>query len=153
MNQPPKTDRRIKPDRRKKPTHAFTLRKNGLSRKFIRRKQDREKSHYVDLYSLRSILAVFSVLALSVADAILTLLLVGKGKAKEANPLMDFFLQLGPIPFLAVKYFVTCACLIWFLIHKDYFIFGRRGSVKTIFVIFLFLYLVLIFYEIYLIRV
>ena len=153
MDQPPKKDRRINPDRRKKPTNAFTIKTNGLSRKLIRRKEDREKSHYVDLYSLRSILAVFSVLALSVADAILTLILVSKGKAKEANPFMDFFLQQGPIPFLAVKYFVTGACLIWFLIHKDYFIFKKRGSVKTIFVIFLFLYLILIFYEIYLIMV
>ena len=112
MNEPPKKDRRVHPDRRKKPTTPFTLRKNGLSRKTIRRKADRQKSHYVDRYSLRSILAVFAVLSLSVLDAVLTLILVGKGKAKEANPLMDWMIRRGTGYFIAVKF---CTALVGFM--------------------------------------
>jgi len=151
MDESPKIERRVDPDRRKKPTTAFTLRRKKLSRAKIRRKSDREGSHYVDLYSMRAITAVFSVLTLSILDAILTLILVGKGKAREANPLMDFFLQRGLIPFMAIKYTVTSICLVWFIIHKNFHIFGKQWSVKAIFVIFLIVYISLIIYEIFLI--
>jgi hypothetical protein len=153
MDKHPKIDRRVNRDRRKNPTPAFTFRRKGLSRSTIRRKSDRETSHYVDLYSMRSILAVFAVLSLSILDAIFTLILVSKGKAREANPLMDFFLQMGPIPFMAAKYVITSICLIWFLIHKNFYVFGRRGSVKYIFISFLFLYISLIIYEIILVYI
>ncbi|MFQ6114457.1 MAG: DUF5658 family protein [bacterium] len=146
----PHPDRRVQKDRRTKQTSPLSSHSLSGSRKDIRRKEDRNVHFYVDRYSIRSILVVQVALILSIADAVFTVKLVGMG-AKEINPVMDFFLRFGPVPFLLVKYVLTGSCLIWFLVHKNYFLFGSRISVKHILILVPILYTILISYELVLI--
>lgn len=146
----PQPDRRVQKDRRTKTTSPFSYSSIFGSRKNIRRKADRSVHYYVDRYSLRSVLVVLITLILSLVDANFTLQLVGMG-AIEINPVMDFFLQFGAVPFLLVKYILTGTSLIWFLIHKNYYLFGGHLSIKYILLLVPFLYTILIIYELYLI--
>ena len=141
----PDPDRR-KQNRRYKPTSPITVPSLFGKRKNVRRDEDRLTQPYVDLYSFSSVLSVLVTLILSVTDAIFTLKLISLG-GSELNPFMDFFLQLGPFPFLIVKYLLTGTCLIVFLVHKNRVIFGGRLRVKFLLIFSLLVYFILIIYE------
>ncbi len=141
----PHPDRR-KQNRRSKPTSPLTTPSLFGKRKNIRRDEDLLTQPYVDLYSFSSVLSVLVTLILSVTDAIFTLKLISLG-GSELNPFMDFFLQMGPFPFLIVKYLLTGTCLIIFLVHKNRVIFGGRLRVKFLLVFSLLVYFTLILYE------
>ena len=145
MQKQPHSNRR-RQNRRSKPTSPLTASSFFGKRKNIRRDEDHLTQPYVDLYSFSSVLAVLVTLALSVADAIFTLKLISLG-ASELNPLMDFLLQLGPIPFLTVKYILTGACLLFFLVNENRTVFWGRLKIKLLLAFSLLLYFVLIFYE------
>jgi hypothetical protein len=139
-------ERRRQADRRARPTAPLTINSLVGRRKFIRRQEDRRRQPYVDIYGLRSALTLVFIIVLSVSDALFTLKLVQLG-AREINPAMHFFLTFGPLPFLSVKFLLTVVCGVIFLIHKNHLIFGGRVSVKMILLGVLFLYIVLIMYE------
>lgn len=141
----PHADRR-KQNRRSKPTSPLTTASLFGKRKNIRREEDRLSQPYVDLYSFSSVLSVVVTLILSVTDAILTLKIISLG-GSELNPFMDFFLQLGPSPFLIIKYLLTGTCLAIFLVHKNRVIFWGYLRVKSLLVFCLLLYFTLILYE------
>ncbi|MFQ5740442.1 MAG: DUF5658 family protein [Acidobacteriota bacterium] len=132
-------------DRRNRPTNPLSRRSLLGSRQRIRRADDRKRHYYVDRYGLYSSLVFVLVLALSVADAYLTLQLVASG-GEEANPVMAFFLRFGPLPFLLVKYFVTGLSLMFILVHKEYPL-GGRLRVESLMILLLGLYAALILYE------
>ena len=139
--------RRQPGDRRQKPTSPFTIASLFGRRKVVRREEDKAYHKYVDRYSLRSVSIILFILILSVSDAVFTLKLISRG-AEEVNPIMDFFLQLGPVIFLGVKYFLTVGSLLCFLILKNHYFLMGRISVKTLIGSILILYLALIGYEI-----
>ena len=139
-------ERRNPSDRRQQPTSPFTISSLFGRRKVVRREQDKAYHKYVDRYSLRSVTIILLILVLSVTDAIFTLKLISRG-AQEVNPIMDFFLQLGPVIFLGVKYFLTVGSLLCFLILKNHYFLLGRISVKTLIGIIFVLYVVLIAYE------
>lgn len=114
-----------------------------------RREGDRDIHFYVDRYSLRSVAIVLATIFLSIADGFFTLNLVAMG-AEEVNPVMAFFLQFGVLPFSLVKYFLTAGCLLVFLIHKNFKMFGRI-PVKALLLKAFLLYIILILYELFLI--
>ena len=145
MQNYPHPDRR-KTNRRSKPTSPLTISSFFGKRKTVRRDEDHLNQPYVDLYSLSSVLSVLVTLVLSVTDAIFTLKLVSLG-GSELNPFMDFFLQLGPFPFLIVKYLMTGTCLLIFLVHKNRVIFGGHLRVGALLIFSLLLYFALILYE------
>ena len=145
MQNLPHPDRR-KQNRRSKPTSPLTASSLFGKRKNIRRQEDSLNQPYVDLYSFSSVLSILVTLILSVTDAFFTLQLISLG-GSELNPFMDFFLQLGPFPFLFVKYLLTGTCLITFLVHKNRVIFGGHLQVKSLLVFSLLLYVTLILYE------
>lgn len=142
-------------DRRKKPTNPLSWNSLFGRRREIRRQSDRDRGHvYVDRYGSASVLLFVGVLVLSIVDALFTLSLVGSG-GKEINPVMDFVLEWGPLPFLAVKYFLTGGALLFILVHKEYQL--RLGSFhikgRNLFLIVLGLYVALICYELYLLSI
>lgn len=145
----PSEERRTARDRRTKPTSPLSIASLFGSRTRYRRKEDQAKYYYVDRYSLLSILVVLFTIMLSVTDAFFTLKLVAIG-AQEANPVMDYFLQFGPLPFIIAKYILTGACLIWFLVHKNYAVFGGPVRVKHLLLGALVIYMALISYELFL---
>ena len=143
-------ERRSGKDRRKRPTNPLTLNSLRGSRKWGRRKDDRTVLFYVDRYGPKAVLAFLSAIVLSTLDAFLTLRLTCAG-AEELNPIMDFFLQQGPLPFLLAKYTLTGSALTFLLVHKNYPLIPGKLSMKGILLVVPILYAVLIIYELTLI--
>ena len=62
---------------------------------------------------------------LNVLDAFFTMLWLSRG-GREANPIMDFFLDIGPHAFIAQKCFFVGFWLVLLVVHKN-FRFARLG--------------------------
>ncbi len=102
------------------------LLKTGHRRR-LRRQSDRRRLLLLDHYSPRLFYALVLVLLLSVADALLTLWLVDCG-AREVNPIMAYYLRLGPTTFMLAKYLSTSfAVIIVVLLH---YVFIRRLNIQ-----------------------
>jgi hypothetical protein len=133
------------PDRRHRPTPAFsryTLR--GGRRKTVRRAGEKRTHIFVDLYSTRLLFLLVTIISLSCMDAYLTLLLIEHGKVTEANPVMATLLSYGVFPFIFFKFIVTAAALLVLCLFKNARI--TRISLPLA----LKVYLCVIAYEIYL---
>ncbi len=76
---------------------------------------------YVDRYHQSLFGAIVLILLLSVMDAMLTIVLINHG-ATEINPIMGFYLELGPYIFLFVKYGLTCSGLMILLLCQNFFL-------------------------------
>jgi hypothetical protein len=140
-------ERRSGKDRRAGPTSPFTRQSLAGSRQHYRRNQDARKSYFVDRYSPFWMAVLICTLVLSIADAFLTLRLLG-GDIHELNPVMDFFLRLGPYHFIIIKWFLTAGGLITLLVLKNHYLWKGRLRTMAVLVILPFLYLVLVAYEI-----
>ena len=152
MQEPPApSEKRQGPDRRRRPTSPWSRRSLfGGRRRSVRRAEDRDAHVYVDRYGPEFGLLLLTTLALCLADAFLTLELIGLG-AEELNPVMDYFLRKGPVPFLTAKYVLTASGLVFLLIHKEYPLFSGRLRGKTLLFCLPALYALLIAYEVALI--
>lgn len=114
MNRKPRyrfnLDRRSGKDRRAYGGLQMRRPFSPIRRKVLRRHRDRQSLYYVDKYTPRLIIPILLILLLSMLDAFFTLVLIGNG-AVEVNPLMAFYLEIGPGVFLVVKYVLTCLSL------------------------------------------
>lgn len=142
-------ERRSGKERRARPTSPFTIQSLIGSRRHYRRKEDARKYFFVDLYSPFSAAVLVFTLFLSVVDAFLTLRLVGQN-IHELNPIMGFFLKLGPLEFIMAKWFFTAFGLITLLVLKNYYLWQGRVRAMLVLLLFPFLYLALVSYEIFL---
>lgn len=113
---PPNPDRR-RADRRNRPTRPWQDIFSPLRRARGRRESDR--IGYVDRYSKQDVGLLLAIFLLNVADAFMTMLWLHRG-GREANPVMDFFLDFGPAAFLAQKCLVVGFWLILLLVHKNF---------------------------------
>jgi len=138
--------KRLSKGYRAKPTSPFSPATLRGSRKTVRRNKDRNAHDYVDLYGPDEFLIILLVLILSVVDAFLTLELVDSGMT-EMNSVMDYYLRLGPLPFVLIKYLLTAVGLVILLTHKNYTIFHGWISVKAIMVVLAIMYCALVTYE------
>ncbi len=120
------------------------------SRKEVRRLDDHRKNFFLDLFSLKVFSIIIAVLLLSVIDATLTLYLIRNG-ATEVNPIMEYFLKYGPLPFLAAKYLLTTASMILLLMHKDAHLFGTKIRAKFLYIIVFIVFASVVLRELYLI--
>ena len=114
-------DKRYGTDRRVKPTpflSKYTFR--GGRRRAVRRKHDRRKHIFFDLYDTRLFIAIFALLIMNVMDGYLTLLLISENIIVEANPFMAFCLDYGHVPFFWVKYALMTVSLIIFCILRSF---------------------------------
>lgn len=73
----------------------------------------------MDRYSKQDVGLLFAIFLLNIADAFMTMRWLHRG-GREANPVMDFFLDLGPVAFLAQKCLVVGFWLILLLVHKNF---------------------------------
>jgi len=87
-------------------------------RRIIRRQEDKSIIFLVDLFSPKLFLPIVATLFFSVMDALLTLFLIGNG-AYETNPIMAYYLNIGPYSFFAVKYILTSVGIIILLIFRN----------------------------------
>jgi hypothetical protein len=147
----------ISPDRHsvkdRRAAHISPFSPAGLcgSDRTVLKKEDRDLHYFVDRYGLDESLIFVFILICSVADAFLTLELVGGGMS-EMNTVMNYYLQLGPLPFVLVKYLLTATGLTWLIIYKNYRFFHGRFRVKAIMIALAVMYCVLITYEMLLYR-
>lgn len=110
-------------DRRRRPTRPWQDLLTPLRRAEGRRSSD--QGSYVDRYSTQDLALLLSIFLLNVVDAIMTLLWLHRGGG-EANPVMAFFLDLGPMAFIAQKCIVVAFWLVLLLVHKN-FRFAKLG--------------------------
>jgi hypothetical protein len=115
----------------------------------VKQPLDNSPSYHIKYYGIKSYLALIIVLTLCVLDSKLTILIINAG-GYELNPLLRLVINWGIMPFVLTKYSITGICLIFLIIHKNFYLFGGRINVKTIVTVILILYVFLILYESYL---
>jgi hypothetical protein len=126
-------DRRSGRDRRQSrfPTLAglFLQRRRGDRR----RRSDRNRIVILDRYINTNLWPVVLVLLLSITDGFLTLFLLTNG-AMELNPVMNFFIDIGPFAFMGAKYLFTVGSVLIVVVLNDalvrYFKIYARELVK-----------------------
>ena len=111
-------------DRRREPTRPLSRLLGGPYRR-ARGRRLSDQVDYVDLYSRRDIALLLAIFLLNVGDAFFTMLWLSRG-GREANPVMDFFLDIGPGAFIMQKCFIVGIWLVVLLVHKN-FRFARLG--------------------------
>lgn len=143
-------ERRRTQDRRKARLPILESLLGYRRRRTVRRQSDRQSFILLDHYGRSVILPAFIVLGLSLADALLTLFLMGHG-AMELNPVMDFFLGLGAPAFLIAKYSITAFSVIIVVLLNYVFIRRLKLYVKDLLVLFAGGFAVVICWEIFLV--
>lgn len=144
-------EKRSQPDRRKRRKLSMRSLLCGGRRETIRRCEDKQTSFYVDRYRQSLFGVIVLILFLSVIDAILTLLLINRG-AVEINPIMAFYLEVGPYTFLFVKYALTSVSLIVLLICRNFFLRSMRIYAGSFIYVILIAFLGVVSWQIYLIH-
>jgi hypothetical protein len=119
-------------------------------REAVRREEDKQREYKVDRHSSKTLAVILLIVMLSIIDAILTLHLVDRG-ATELNPVMDYYLDHGPLAFFWVKYMLTSTALILILTNKTAHLFNTRFQVKILFIVFLIPFVLVIQWELYLV--
>jgi hypothetical protein len=111
MNQYKTLERRSGQDRRQSQVRWYKFFLFPGNREMVRRVADRKRIILLDRYDPSLLFSVMIVLCLSLMDGTLTLLLMARG-ALELNPVMRYYLTLGPVTFLMVKYGITALALL-----------------------------------------
>jgi hypothetical protein len=147
----PWPDDRGRPDRRRRPTGPLDALRWGGRRAAVRRAEERQGTYFVDRSPRRLLALILLLMVLSLVDGLLTLRLVESG-AEEVNPLLRALLDRGPQSFLMGKLTLTALGLPVLLVYRNQRLFGTRiraGSTLHVFVV---LFLVLLAYQVWLIR-
>ena len=95
---------------------------------------------------------IVAVLGLTLVDGVLTIELLDTN-SEECNPLMGHLLTRGQAAFFVAKYLLTATGLTFFLVYKNYPMFGTRFRVGFMSPIVLALYLALVAYQVSLLRI
>ena len=145
-----KIDRRSGNDRRN--GHGFSLRSLllGGRRETIRRREDRSRIFWADRYSTGLFAAIVVTLFLSVLDALLTLYLINHG-AYEVNPIMAYYLDVGPYAFFSVKYALTCVAVIVLLMFRNVFLRTIRIFTHSLFIFIIGAFMAVVVWQCYLV--
>jgi hypothetical protein len=121
---------------------------SGFVRRFIDfLRGDRDRPYWVATRPAVTLAMIISLLGCTIIDGILTLELVEMG-SDESNPVMRFFLGIGPGSFLIAKYVLTASGIPVLMIFKNHRLFRSCVCVGYLIPVFLGLYLVLIVYQI-----
>lgn len=136
--------------RRKSPFNRRGLFSGGR-RESGRRYTDRQRPLLADRYQQSLFGVIVLILFLSVIDAILTLFLIDHG-AIELNPIMAFYLGVGPYTFLFVKYALTSVGLILLLLFRRLFLRSMRIFAGSLLYLILIAFLGVVSWQLYLIH-
>ena len=119
-------------------------------RAYPRREEDRQKSYKTDRYDAKTFAAILTIITLSILDAIFTMYLISLG-AIEVNPIMAYFLEYGPLKFFGVKYFLTCASIVFLLLNKNVYLFNHKIRTEIVFIVVVIIFALVILWELYLV--
>ncbi len=125
--------RRSTQDRRRRPTAAISRYTFLRGRRRGPRRAGDPKAVYVDDLGLDVAILVLSIFVFHCLDAILTLAHLARN-GRELNPIMGYFLSLGPFAFVGAKLGMAAIGLSFLAVHKN-FPYVRAG-ITTLFVIF-----------------
>jgi hypothetical protein len=139
-------------DRRRRPTGPVDAFRSTGRRIRVRRKADRQVSHFLDQFDAFTLAVIVAVLGLTLVDGVLTIELLDTN-SEEYNPLMGHLLTRGQAAFFVAKYLLTAMGLTFFLVYKNYRMFGTRFRVGFMSHIVLALYLALVAYQVGLLRI
>ena len=115
----PESERRSGRNRRKH--RAFPPLFSSYRNRRTKGRRKTDKGGYVDVYDFRSWGVAFSVLILSLADAVLTGMQINAGRVQEANPMMNVLFRLGGIySFVGLKAAMTSLPLAILVLHKEW---------------------------------
>ena len=143
------TDRRRSEDRRKARIPIFSKYWLTGRRSFFRRKEDHKISQQLDRHNPKTFAIILSIIMLSIMDAIFTLELIHNGAA-EVNPIMAYYLNIGPIVFFSAKYLLTCASILLIFLNQHAYILNNRVPMKILYLFLIIPYVLVVQWEIYL---
>lgn len=142
-------DRRHTGDRRRRRLPPLAILLGAGRRRRPRRASDRRRPYCPDRFNSRLFAGILLVIALSLTDALLTLVLISRGAA-EINPVMAYWLGHGPGVFVGVKYLLTCLPLMILLVCHDK-VLGIGGTrVHHLFPVFVGLFATVVGWQIFL---
>jgi hypothetical protein len=107
------------------------------------RRSEEGGNAYVDRYSPAMAVSLVAIIVLCVLDALFTLLYIQRG-GSELNPIMAAAIEVGVVPFLAIKNGLTILGVLFLCVHKNF------RLVKPLIVGILVLYSLLLLYHLYL---
>jgi Domain of unknown function (DUF5658) len=137
---------RSQSDRRARPTSVLDAFRLAGRRSWPRRQDERAGGFFVDRFHSSTLALVVTLLALTIADGVLTLELLSL-HSEEANPFMGYLLHRGPLVFLFGKYLLTAIGLPVIVVCKNHPMFGTRFRVGFLLPVFIGLYVILITYQ------
>lgn len=136
------------PERRKNKLKSFAYSFYMRRRKGMRRDDDKLHGHYVDIHDPTTIYVSVFIIILSCLDALFTLLLLQKGIAYEANPVMKSLIESNSALFVATKTSITAICIVFLVAHRHFWLVRNRIRAHMVLFAALLAYIVLINYEI-----
>jgi len=142
-------ERRCGMDRRQYSRANFRYFLINGRRETARRREDQNRVFFFDRYNQRIFAAITAILMLSIFDALLTLVLIERGST-ELNPVMAYFLEYGPLPFIVSKYLLTSFGVVVLLIFKNVFINKINMYTHSLFSCVIFAFSTVIIWELFL---
>jgi hypothetical protein len=143
-------ERRSGADRRKMPRLKLRSWYRGGTREIIRRREERNTIFLADRYSQSVFGAILLILFFSVLDALLTLYLIGHD-ATELNPIMAYYINVGPYTFLFVKYLLTSVSVVILLLCQNAFLRTIRIYAHSLFYVIVAAFMSVVVWELFLI--
>ncbi len=94
---------------------------SNFRRRHTRGRRKNDPGGYVDVYDRGSWIVALTVMVLSGVDAVMTVLQVERGVAREANPIMNAVLAWGgTYVFFSLKAAMTAFALAIIILHKEW---------------------------------
>ncbi len=145
----PYLERRRGTDRRNNKKAQFKYFLVNGRREQARREEDRDRAYFFDRYNQKIFAAITAILMLSILDAFLTLVLIEKGSS-ELNPVMAYFLEHGPLPFIIAKYILTSFGVVALLFCKNVFLSPVNMYTRSLFSYVIFTFSAVILWQFFL---
>jgi hypothetical protein len=138
-------ERRSLQDRRKKPASSWSFYTFFGRRRKFRRKSDQGKGGYTDRFSPTLFILIILILALNILDSLFTMIIIDLG-GKEFNPIVRSVIALHGDRFWIWKFMMVSGSLVLLYIHRGF------RFLRPVLIAITSLYLVLVIYQIVLIR-
>jgi len=143
-------ERRSGTDRRKSVRLKLRSWYRGGTREIIRRRAERNTIFLADRYSQSVFAAILLTLFFSVLDALLTLYLIGHD-ATELNPIMAYYINVGPYAFFFVKYLLTSVAVVILLLCQHAYLRTMRIYARSLFYVIVAAFMSVVVWELFLI--
>ncbi len=143
-------ERRSRKDRRKTSRPVIRSLYRGGKREIIRRREERNIIFWADRYSQTLFGAIVLILFFSVLDGLLTLFLIDHG-ATELNPVMAYYLDVGPYAFFSAKYLLTSVAVVILLLCQNAFLRTIRIHTRSLFFVIVVAFMSVVAWELFLI--